>query len=158
MPVADAWIFGVKRLAVAECHRRQIPAVWWKHRERALGQRQRGQLVEGILRIDEVLIVHPDLFLANPEVVVDVLADAAVEGDKRLDKRQRQIVAGHWLEVALIIDVFQVQIARRISAEVDSRQQRQPGTNALDVQWPRRRIRCAIRSAGSGRRQNSSAA
>jgi hypothetical protein len=83
-----------------------------------------GKFVEGILRIDDVLIVHPDLFLPNPQVAMDVLADAAIRGNKRFDKRQRQIVAGYWLEDALIIDVFQIQIARCISSEVYSCEQR----------------------------------
>jgi len=64
--IADSWVFGMKRLAVAERHHGKVPAFWRKQCQCPLGKRQCGKFVEGILRIDDVLIVHPDLFSGLP--------------------------------------------------------------------------------------------
>ena len=62
--------------------------------------------VEGILRIDEVLIVHPDLFLADPEIVMKVAFGRSVDREERLHKGQRQVVAGDRFKDSLFVDVL----------------------------------------------------
>src|SRR5579862_570850 len=64
---------------------------------------------------------------------MDEFAKRAIERNKRLNKRQSQVVTGHWLENSLIVDVVQIQISRRIPAKVNPRQQRHPGTETLNV-------------------------
>jgi hypothetical protein len=103
---ADARVFGVEGLAVAEGDRGQKFALRRQDGEGAFGQSERRQFVERIRRSDFVFIIDPDFFATQAEVVVQVTGDTAVEGNVGLDKRQRQIVAGHRLEYALRVGAF----------------------------------------------------
>ena len=123
----------MKRLAIAERHDGQIPAVGRQQSQRALRQRQRRQLVERILRIQQVLIVHPHFFLANAQVEVQIAAGSSVERSEWLDERHRQVVAGHGLKDSLVVDLVEIEIAGSIAPQVNSRHHRQPRAHALDV-------------------------
>ena len=72
-------------------------------------------------------------FLPNSHVVVEMVAERAVQGNKRFDERESQVVAGHGLKNTLIIEALQVKSARRIPANVNPGKHRKPRADALNV-------------------------
>ena len=56
--------------------------------ERGFRERERSELVEGILRGEQVLIVHPDFFLAEADVVMNELAESAIGGNEGFHERE----------------------------------------------------------------------
>ena len=96
----------MKRLAIAERYKREKWTVGRRECERGLRQRQGRELVERVLRIDEILIVDLDQFLSESSIVMKIFRKGAVQGNKRLDKRESQIVAGDQRKRVLIVQVI----------------------------------------------------
>src|SRR5215469_10309184 len=64
---------------------------------------------------------------------MQILGSGSIKSEKRLNEKQRQVVAGNRLRDAVVINSLQIQITRSIPTEVKADKHRQPRAETLNV-------------------------
>src|ERR1700690_2604696 len=123
----------MKRFTIAERDGRDEYTLWRKNCESGFGKCQACKLVEGIRGIDFVVILDPHFFAPKPDVIVKVAAKRTVHRHERFNKRQCQVVACDRLKDSFPVRAFQIQVSRRVAAEIHSGEYRKPWSNLLRV-------------------------
>ena len=83
---------GVRGFTGAEGDRGKKAVGAGKKSESGFREGEGGEFVGGILRTDEIFVVHPNFFQAEADVVVETTAESAVERKEGFKEREGEIV------------------------------------------------------------------